>query len=185
MNSKGADLRRLFGADMAKATGHMTDPQAEARASVSLVVPCKPEYVVLCRLVAGALGAREALDEELIADLKVVVTEACNCFLAEPGGCTSPESAHDTADGPEAAEGFPVLRLDFHPTPEAWEITVSNPDGRRRILPASVCDPMSEGGLGLTIIRALVDSVEQMDSDAEGSALHLTKRLSPESAVAD
>lgn len=159
---------------MTQAAEHMTGPQAGAQAPVSLVIPCRAEYVVLCRLVAGALGAREALDEEVIADLKVVVTEACNCFLAEPGGCALPETDHD------AAEPFPVLRLDFHPTSDAWEITVSNPDRRRRILPSSLCDPMSEGGLGLTIIRALVDSVELTDSDAEGSALRLMKRLSPE-----
>ncbi|MFH0916669.1 MAG: ATP-binding protein [bacterium] len=160
---------------MTQAAEETTGPQqAGARAPVSLVIPCKAEYVALCRLVAGALGAREALDEEVIADLKVVVTEACNCFIAEPSGCTTPETDHDTA------EPFPILRLDFHPTSDVWEITVSNPDRRRRISPSSLCDPMSEGGLGLTIIRALTDSVEQTDSDAEGSALHLVKRLSPE-----
>ena len=148
--------------------------QTDARAPVSLVIPCKAEYVALCRLVAGALGAREAVDEEVIADIKVVVTEACNCFLADPDGCTLPGTGH------EVAEPFPALRLDFHAMPDAWEITVSNPDRRRRIVPSSPCDPLSEGGLGLTIIRALVDSVEQTDSDAEGSALRLVKRLSPE-----
>lgn len=160
---------------MTQAAENTTGPQQTgAHAPVSLAIPCKAEYVALCRLVAGALGAREALDEEIIADLKVVVTEACNCFIAEPGGCTPPETDQD------AAEPFPVLRLDFHPTSDTWEITVSNPDRQRRILPSSLCDPMSEGGLGLTIIRALVDSVEQTDSDVEGSALRLVKRLSPE-----
>jgi anti-sigma regulatory factor (Ser/Thr protein kinase) len=158
---------------------HMTGPQGGAQASVSLAVPCKAEYVALCRLVVGALGAREALDEEVIADVKVVVTEACNCFLAEPGGITPPESGRD------AAEPSSTLRLDFRPTADSWEITVSNPDRRRRILPSSLCDPMSGGGLGLTIIRALADTVELTDSDAEGSALRLVKRLSPEAVSAD
>lgn len=163
---------------MWEAAEHMSGSQGGAQASVSLVIPCKPEYVALCRLVVGALGAREALDEETVADLKVVVTEACNCFLGESGGCSLPESGRDPA------EPFPALRLDFHLTAEAWEIRVSNPDRRRRILPSSLCDPMSEGGLGLTIIRALVDTVEQNDSDAEGSALRLVKRMSPEAVPA-
>ena len=77
-----------------------------------------------------------------------------------------------------APGGSPSLRMDFKVTPDAWEITVCDPDGRRRILPASPCDPMSEGGLGLTIIKALVDSVELTDSDTEGSVLRLVKRLS-------
>jgi anti-sigma regulatory factor (Ser/Thr protein kinase) len=163
---------------MTQAAEQKTVTQGGAQASVSLVVPCKAEYVALCRLVVGALGAREALDEEVIADLKVVVTEACTCFLAGPDGTTPPQS------GCDAAEPFPTLRLDLHPTADTWEITVSNPDGRRRILPSSLCDSMSGGGLGLTIIRALADSVELTDSDAEGSALRLVKRLSPEAVPA-
>jgi anti-sigma regulatory factor (Ser/Thr protein kinase) len=163
---------------MTQATEHMTGPQGGAQTSVSLVVPCKAEYVALCRLVVGALGARETLDEEVIADLKVVVTEACNCFLAGPDGTTPPQSGYD------AAEPFPTLRLDFHPKADTWEITVSNPDGRRRILPSSLRDSMSGGGLGLTIIRALAESVELTDSDAEGSAVRLVKRLLPEAVPA-
>jgi serine/threonine-protein kinase RsbW len=164
---------------MTQAAEQMTGSQAGGESSISLVIPCKAEYVALCRLVAGALGARESLDEELIADLKVVVTEACTCFLGGPEGCSLPES------GAGAAERPPSLRMDFKVTPDVCEITVCDPDGRRRILPASLCDPMSEGGLGLTIIKALVDSVELTDSDTEGSTLRLVKRLSAGPVSAD
>jgi hypothetical protein len=33
--------------------------------------------------------------------------------------------------------------------------------------------------LGLTIMRALVDSVVHTDSETEGSVIHLVKRLTP------
>jgi serine/threonine-protein kinase RsbW len=145
--------------------------QTGGRPPISLTLPCKAEYMVLCRLVVGALGASEKLDEELIADLKVAVTEACNCFLVDQGPCVSA--------GGEGAEGElgPALRLDFCLSPEAWDIRVSNPDMRRRILPSSICNPMTGGGLGLTIIQALVDSMERTDDDVEGSVIRLVKRL--------
>lgn len=164
---------------MTPTTGQMKGSQAGGESPVSLEIPCKAEYAVLCRLVAGALGARESLDEELIADLKVVVTEACSCFLGGRDDCSLPER------DPDAPERSPSLRMDFKVTPDTWEITVCDPDGRRRILPASPCDPMSEGGLGLIIIKALADSVELTDSDTEGSVLRLVKRLSAKPVFTD
>ncbi len=75
---------------MARAAEEQTDQPMGGRRPLSLTIPCKAEYVALCRLVVGALGTHEALDEELIADFKVVVTEACNCFLGDPDGCVPP-----------------------------------------------------------------------------------------------
>lgn len=163
---------------MAQAAEQRMDQRAGAQIPVSLTIPCKAEYVALCRLVVGALGTHEALDEESIADLKVVVTEACNCFLGDVNGCATPEPGESAGKiHGESGGAAPSLRVDFHLSPETWEITVYDPDRRHRISPSSLCDPMSGGGLGLTIIRALVDSMEQTDSDAEGSAIRLLKHL--------
>ncbi len=138
---------------------------------ISLVIPCKAEYVGLCRLVAGIVGARESLDEELIADLKLVVTEACTCFIW--GADRTPAGE----DGSPASESPGSIRVDFDVMPEAWDITISDPDHHRHIALSDRCNPMSDDGLGLAIIKALVDSLEQTDSDAEGSVLRLVKRL--------
>jgi Histidine kinase-like ATPase domain len=148
-------------------------------APVSLVIPCKAEYVALCRLVAGALGASLALDEEVIADLKVVVTEACNCFLVEPGSCSVARA------GPVEKEEAAALRLDFLTDPEVWEINVSNPDRSRHLVSLRSCDPLSESGLALTIIAALVDSVEQIEDEAGGSVLRLLRNVRSEPRSAD
>jgi anti-sigma regulatory factor (Ser/Thr protein kinase) len=42
---------------------------------------------------------------------------------------------------------------------------------------------MSEGGLGLTIINALVDSMEQTEDEGGGSVLRLVKQLPPPSSA--
>lgn len=126
-------------------------------------------------MVAGVVGARESLDEELIADLKLVVTEACACFVWRP------EESPAGGEGSAASDAAGSLRVEFNVTPESWEITVCDPDGWYRVPRPGRCDPMSEGGLGLTIIKALVDSVEQTDSEAGGTVLRLVKRLPPRS----
>ncbi|MCX8032375.1 MAG: ATP-binding protein [Thermoleophilia bacterium] len=136
---------------------------------VSLVIPCKPEYLSLCRLVAGAVGAAQSLDEESIADLKLVVTEACSCFLWGPDGQPAREAA---AAGKEPC----YLRVDFQVQANSWSVTISDPEHRRRVSPGT-CDPSTEQGLRLTILKALVDTLEHTDSEAEGSIIRLTKKL--------
>ena len=151
----------------------MGDTSAETRPSVSLLVPCRAEYVSLCRLVAGTLAIREAIDEETAADLKVVISEAFNCFL----GCG--DDHVEGSSGAESEDAVPSVRVDFTVAPEAWMIVVSNPDLRLRVPRSTVCDPMSESELGLRIIEALVDSLEFSDNDREGSVFRLVKNITP------
>lgn len=149
----------------------------EVRSAASLVIPCRAEYVSLGRLLVGALGARERVDEETIADMKVVVTEVCACFLTAErppgisGGGSGTESEVSDEDG--------SLRLDLTLDSQSWTIVISNPDAKRRIPPSALCDPSTEGALGLTIIEALVDSVVRTDSDSEGSAFRVIKAILP------
>ena len=170
---------------MAQVDEEQTDQPMGGQRPLSLTIPCRAEYVGLCRLVVGALGTYEALDEESIADLKVVVTEACNCFLGDSEGCVSPYTGGNQAETTGQDELLTSLRVDFYVLPEAWEIVVCDPDRRHRISASSLCDPMSGGGLGLTIIRALVDSMEQTDSDAEGSVIRLLKRMPSHPVASD
>ena len=170
---------------MARAGEEQVDQPVSERRSLSLTIPCKAEYVALCRLVVGALGVHEALDEELVADFKVVVTEACNCFLGDPDGCVVPDVGESEEGLSDQEEPSGSLCVDFYVSSEAWEIVVFDPDRHRRIPRSSLCDPMSGGGLGLTIIQALVDSMAQTDSDEEGSVIRLVKRLPSRIAAPD
>jgi anti-sigma regulatory factor (Ser/Thr protein kinase) len=139
---------------------------------ISLMIPCRPEYISLCRLVAGVVGTRESLDEEDIADLKLVVTEACTCFLWGPDGSPSLEDRCP----PESPSS---LRVEFRVGSDSWEISVSDPEHRYHSPKGSRCDPAAGGGLGLVIMEALVDLVEHTDTEAAGSMVRLVKRLSP------
>lgn len=168
----------------------MSDRSTEMGASqgeispVSLVIPCRPEYVALGRLVAGALGTRDCLDEDVVADLKVIVTEACNCFLAMASdGVAAVAAAADppACEPPAGAEVAPSadcsIRLDFDSRPNEFVISLLYPEKRELVSWLDECDPMSGAGLGLTILKALADEMVELDSDAEGTILRLTKRL--------
>jgi serine/threonine-protein kinase RsbW len=145
-------------------------PTTSAPAPLSLVIPGRPEYVALCRLVAGAVGARDSLDEEFTADLKVLVTEACNCLLARDG------SADPSASGGLVATGHPI-RMDIDSRSDAVVISVFSPEHRSLIAWLESSPPTSEVGLGLTIMRALSDEMDERDAQPAGTVLSLTKRL--------
>jgi anti-sigma regulatory factor (Ser/Thr protein kinase) len=145
--------------------GAVPGASRDALSPVSLVIPCRPEYVALCRLVAGALGMRDGLDEEAVADVKVIVTEACNCFLAMAAGEAGLTGSNCS------------IRMEFDSQPDRFVISVVYPGKRELVSWLDGCDPMSEAGLGLTILRALADEMVELDTDPEGTVLRVTKLL--------
>jgi len=143
---------------------------------ISLCIPCRPEYVALCRLVVGALGARDSLDEEVVADLKVIVTEACNCFLAMAGGGAA-AGASSGGEGQDAAALEGSIRMDFDSRPDAFVVSVLYPEQCAPGGWLEGCDPLCEAGLGLTILKALTDEMVAVGGGTEGTVLRLTKLL--------
>ena len=47
-------------------------------ASVRLTIPAKPEYVTLCRLALTGLARTRPVEDEVLADLKLALTEAAS-----------------------------------------------------------------------------------------------------------
>lgn len=148
----------------------MKQARTDNSASVSLAVPCRPEYVSLCRLVVGSLGLREGLEEEDVADLKVAVSEAFTCFL----GGADEYAGTRPAVIPEDAR----VRIDFEVDPGEWTILVSNPDQLLGTNGQCRARLEAEDNLGITILRALLDSVEVENDSAQGTELRLVKRMS-------
>ena len=144
-----------------------------AESPVSIVIPCRAEYVGLCRLLAGVVGGRNAMDAEQIADLKLVVTEACTCFLSE-SECDATEDSSDRVHPPPDS-----LRVDLSMGPEGWEVTVADSESRHQLSEDSKCLTLDSGNLGLTIMRALVDKVEHTVGENGGSVIRLSKGMGP------
>lgn len=148
------------------------------QSSVSLVIPCKPEYLALGRLVAGSLGAQQGWNDEAVTDLKLVVSELCSFFFtAQDAAHSESVSAQGGISAGSGAGSCSTLQMEFEVDVDSWLLTLSNPDLALRLPAAAFADPVSEGSLGLTIIQALVDSVEQTDDQTEGTVFRVRKQL--------
>ncbi len=148
---------------------------------VALTIPCRPGYVALCRLVAGALGTRDSLAEDVVSDIRVIVTEACNCFLAMNPEHPGPRRRGDPAQDAPAGAGVVAadhcaISMEFDSQPDKFIVSVLFPGKHGLISWLEGLDPVSEAGLGLTILKALTDEMVELDGD-EGTVLRLTKRL--------
>jgi serine/threonine-protein kinase RsbW len=134
---------------------------------VRLEIPARAEFVALARLVVSAMASSDVdLPDERVDDLKLAVSEAC----------TNAIEAHDAVDTAER------VRLSYWTDERGLEVSVE--DRGPGFDPASlpdhppVTDPARlkfERGLGIPLIRALVDEVE-ISSSGEGTAVRLLMR---------
>ncbi len=152
---------------------------SKAKSSVSLVIPCKPEYVALGRLVAGSLGSGQGWSEEAIADLKVVVSETASLFVA------SDDTVTTAAEGITAASAFAPLSLDLDVGPDRWVLTASRTGAVLEFAPESGLGLADERALGLTIVQALADTWEKTDDPGHGTVLRVSKRLTDRASAED
>ena len=135
---------------------------------VRLRFPAKAEYLLLARLTLSGLARELPIEEELLADLKLAVTEACGNAVrhAYPG---------DEGDVSLVVTiGDSRLLL----TVEDYGAGIQAPDS-----PEDGADLLAaplESGMGMPIIRAIVDelAVEQ-GADGRGTVVRMVKYLAP------
>jgi serine/threonine-protein kinase RsbW len=135
----------------------------EAR-RVRLTFPARAEYITLCRLALTGLSRLHPLSDEVLADLKLALTEA----------------ASNSVRHAYAEEGVGVVEVVYELHPDRLVIEVS--DEGAGFEPASPRgdDPetLAEGGLGIAIIRAIADDVEiRRQPGGKGSRLRFIKTL--------
>ncbi len=131
---------------------------------VRLTIPAKPEYITLSRLALAGLSRVRAFSEETLADLKLALTEACS---------NSVRHAYGEGDG-HVDISFELLddRLIVEVADDGmgFEVVDGSGDGAD--------DELSEGGLGIAIIRSIADEVEITGGpDGRGSRLRFVKLL--------
>ena len=131
---------------------------------VRLTIPARAEYITLCRLALTGIARLRELSDELLADLKLALTEAASNSVRHAYG--------DEKVGVVeiSYELFPD-RLVIEVTDEGEGFDLTEAEGRP--------DELSEGGLGIAIIRAIADEVEiGAQPGGKGSRLRFEKALS-------
>jgi serine/threonine-protein kinase RsbW len=131
--------------------------------AIHLRIPAKPEYITLGRLALTGLCRVRPLDEEVLGDLKLAITEACtnsvrHAYQDERGNVEIVYELHAdriVVEVVDSGEGFSPVDEDV-----------------------GLDDELSEGGLGIAIIRSLTDELEIGPSPgARGSRLRFVKFL--------
>ncbi len=130
---------------------------------VRLTIPAKPEYITLSRLALSGLSRVRPLADETLADLKLALTEACS---------NSVRHAYDD-DAGHVSISF-ELRDDRLIIEVADDGSGFEPDDAGK----NGDEELSEGGLGIAIIRSIADDVEiGAGEDGRGSRLRFVKVL--------
>jgi serine/threonine-protein kinase RsbW len=138
---------------------------AEGVRAVRLRIPAKPEYIALGRLALTGLGQARGLDSDTIADLKLALTEAVS---------NSVRHAYDAV-----GEGQVEIRYELRGDRISVEVVDDGAGFDPEEAPSFEGDELSEGGLGIAIIRTLADDVDiESRPGVRGSRLRFVKMLS-------
>ena len=135
---------------------------------VNLSIPAKPEYVVLCRLALAGVLRDQRFSEEAVADLKLALSEACS---------NSVRHAYPTQDG-DAGH----VRVLFRLLDDRVVLGISDDGDGFDENDDMITEPLpdgtvvaGEGGMGISLIKAVVDEFKLERPKAGGTCLTLTK----------
>lgn len=122
-------------------------------------VPGKPEYVGTIRMAISSLANQAGFDVEAIEDIKVAVSEACNNALC-----------HRSTGGGD-------YEVECEVTQGKLTVSVSDKSGGfdvEKYKEPSLTAP-KEGGLGIFIIKALMDEVDILTELGIGTQIKMVK----------
>ena len=141
----------------------MTTSASGDAVTVRLTIPARAEYITLCRLALTGIARLRELSDELLADLKLALTEAAS---------NSVRHAYGDEDAGVVDISYQLFsdRLVIEVTDEGEGFDPAEAEGNAAEL--------SEGGLGIAIIRAIADEVEfGAQPGGKGSRLRFEKAL--------
>jgi serine/threonine-protein kinase RsbW len=128
--------------------------------TLRLVVPGKPEYVKTVRLAISSLAGCAGFDVEAVEDIKVAVSEACSNIVCHG-----------------IKERNTVYEVSCEMLEDRIIICVVDQAGGYDTRQYREPDPgtLKEGGLGIFIIKALMDEVRIRSEIGRGTEIHMTK----------
>jgi serine/threonine-protein kinase RsbW len=130
---------------------------------VRLTIPAKPEYITLSRLALSGLSRVRPLPDDTLADLKLALTEACSNSVRHAYG----EDEGHVDISFELLDDRLIVEVADDGSGFELDDVAKNGD-----------EDLSEGGLGIAIIRSIADEVEIGGGpDGRGSRLRFVKLL--------
>jgi len=128
---------------------------------LNIVLPSKPAYVGVARLALSATASRYGFDIESIEDIKIAVTEVLTNAISHNGPKVESVSIKTKFYCKER-----VLRIDVSDEGIGFD---------ERLLEESSLQNIEPGGLGLFIVKSLMDKVEITTSPGSGTYIKMYK----------
>jgi serine/threonine-protein kinase RsbW len=133
--------------------------------AIHLRIPAKAEYITLCRLALTGLAQLRDIGEDTMADLKLALTEAVSNSVRHAYG--------------ERGDGHVDITYELWPDRLGIQVVDNGNGFDPEETPVLEGEELSEGGLGIAIIKSIADEFE-LDSKlgSRGSRLRFVKLLS-------
>jgi serine/threonine-protein kinase RsbW len=144
----------------------VTDWGEQPHGTVVLTLDARPENLALTRLALAGVAANAGAPRDVVADLKLAVTEACTNAIKHAYG--------------EGGAGTIVVRYRGEPGMLSIEVEDSGSGFEPSALAEATERNGAGNGMGLMIIRVLTDELE-ISNTGSGTRLTLVKRFSSES----
>jgi serine/threonine-protein kinase RsbW len=146
------------------AASQMSSTTNGSGATIRLTIPARAEYITLCRLALTGIARVRDLSDEVLADLKLALTEAASNSVRHA------YAGDDEAGVVEISYELFADRLVIEVTDEGEGFDPAEAEGAP--------EELSEGGLGIAIIRAIADDVQiGTQPSGKGSRLRFEKEL--------
>lgn len=127
---------------------------------VTMSLPCKSEYVSVARLTASYIASQMNFDVEAIEDIKMAVGEACNNAVLH--------------SGMDSIYEMKILN-------KGKAICIEISDTGKGFMMEEYQEPhleeLKENGLGLFIIKSLMDSVNIVTQKGNGTKIIMEKEV--------
>lgn len=128
------------------------------RETINISLPSKPEYVSIARLTASFVANQMGFDIETIEDIKLAVGEACNNAILHSGS--------DETYKLEFINKLDSLIIEVVDQGRGFDVgNYKKPNA----------EDLQENGLGLFIIKSLMDTVEIETSEGSGTKIIMSK----------
>lgn len=127
--------------------------------AVHLRFPARAEYLLLARLAVTGVARRMGLGGKEVADLKLAVTEACSNAVRHAY--------------PVTGEG--QIDLELVARDDRLELVVEDHGAGIRLPLGVPPSPSERGGMGIPLIRAVVDDLAIGQGSDGGTVVHMTK----------
>jgi serine/threonine-protein kinase RsbW len=143
----------------------LAEARADGTRSVHLRIPAKAEYITLGRLALTGLAQLRDIGDDTMADLKLALTEAVSNSVRHAYG--------------DKSNGHVDITYELQPDRLRIQVVDDGDGFDPEEAPVLEGEELSEGGLGIAIIRTIADEFE-LDSKpgVRGSRLRFVKLLS-------